>query len=270
VNGRALWLDLPDGRIEAAWWGDGNAVIVLLHEGLGCVALWRDLPEWLAATLRCRVFAYSRFGYGQSDPRPLPWPLNYMHDEALRVLPQVLQAAGIERALLLGHSDGGSIATIHAGAAADPRATALVLIAPHFFVEPAGLQAIRMIGAEYRDGPLRERLARYHRNVDVAFRGWHDAWTAPGFAAFDLTAELAAVRVPILALQGADDAYGTAAQLDAITRHATVPTETLLIPGARHAPHLEAPDATRAAIAGFIARATSAGSMDRRRAAGEL
>lgn len=205
MTARSLWLELDEGRIEAAWWGDGEPVIVLLHEGLGCVALWRDLPAWLADTLHCRVFAYSRFGYGQSDPKPLPWPLRYMHDEALGVLPRVLELAGIERAILLGHSDGASIATIYAGGTTAPRADALVLVTPHFFVEDAGLAAIKAIGREYREGALRERLARYHRNVDVAFYGWHDSWVDPGFRAFDLTAELAGVRVPILALQGAED-----------------------------------------------------------------
>jgi pimeloyl-ACP methyl ester carboxylesterase len=227
---------------------------VLLHEGLGCVALWRDLPLRLAASTGCRVFAWSRFGYGRSDPVILPRPTTYMHQEALDVLPRVLDAAGIGRAILIGHSDGGSIAAIHAGAVRDPRITGIILIAAHFFVEQQNLQSIVQIGAEYETTDLRARLARYHSNVDNAFRGWHDAWLDPRFREFDLTSYLAGITVPVLALQGADDPYGTAAQLRCLERTVRSPLETRMIAGARHAPHLEAPvrETTLAAIAWFV------------------
>ena len=245
---------LDSRSLEAAWWGpdtEKTPTLVLLHEGLGCVALWRDVPERLAADTGCRVFAYSRFGYGQSDPAALPRPMTYMHDEALEVLPRVLDAAKIRRAVLVGHSDGGSIAAIHAGAVRDPRIAGIVLIAAHFFVEDLNIQSIARIRDEYETTELRTRLARYHANVDVAFRGWNDAWLDPRFRDFDITAYLPNIAVPVLGLQGADDPYGTAAQLHTLQRMVRSPLETRLIPGARHAPHLEAKEATLASIAAF-------------------
>jgi pimeloyl-ACP methyl ester carboxylesterase len=248
---------LDGRRLEAAWWGSdtGNpATLLLLHEGLGCVALWRDLPQRLAADTGCRVFAYSRFGYGRSDAVSLPRPMTYMHDEALNVLPRVLDAAGISRAVLIGHSDGGSIAAIHAGAVRDPRISGVVLIAAHFFVEESNLQSIAQIGTEYATTELRARLARYHADVDNTFRGWHDAWLDPRFREFELAEYLAGITVPVLALQGADDPYGTAAQLSCLERTVRSPLETKLIAGARHAPHLEAAAraTTLAAIVRFV------------------
>jgi pimeloyl-ACP methyl ester carboxylesterase len=243
--------------LETAWWGPGPdraPTLVLLHEGLGCVALWRDFPEALVAATGYGVFAWSRFGYGGSDPVTLPRPMSYMHDEALAVLPRVLDAAGVRRAVLIGHSDGGSIAAIHAGAVRDPRVCGVVLIAAHFFVEELNIASIAAIRATYEEGDLRARLARYHRDVDVAFRGWNDAWLDPRFRAFDITEHVARIPVPVLALQGAEDPYGTAEQLRVLERVALCPVETRLIAGARHAPHLEAKDATLAAIVPFVRR----------------
>jgi pimeloyl-ACP methyl ester carboxylesterase len=244
--------------LETASWGPGPdraPTLVLLHEGLGCVALWRDFPEALVAATGCGVFAWSRFGYGGSDPVTLPRPMSYMHDEALAVLPRVLDAAGVRRAVLIGHSDGGSIAAIHAGAVRDPRVCGVVLIAAHFFVEELNIASIAAIRATYEEGDLRARLARYHRDVEVAFRGWNDAWLDPRFRAFDITEHVARIRVPILALQGSEDPYGTAEQLRVLERVAHCPVETRLIAGARHAPHLEAKEATLAAIVPFVRRA---------------
>jgi pimeloyl-ACP methyl ester carboxylesterase len=245
-------IQLDGRRLETAWWGPDTAhtsTIVLLHEGLGCVALWRDVPERLAAETGCRVLAYSRFGYGNSDLAVLPRRMTYMHDEALDVLPRVLDAAGIERAVLLGHSDGGSIAAVHAGAVHDPRIAGIVLIAAHFFVEDQNIASIARIRTEYETTDLRSRLARYHTNVDNAFRGWNDAWLDPRFRDFDITGYLPKITVPVLALQGADDPYGTVAQLNVLERTIRSPLETKLIAGARHAPHLEAKPTTLAAIA---------------------
>jgi pimeloyl-ACP methyl ester carboxylesterase len=182
----------------------------------------------------------------------LPRPMSYMHDEALTMLPRVLDATGVQRAVLIGHSDGGSIAAIHAGAVRDPRVLGVVLIAAHFFVEELNIASIAAIKASYEEGDLRSRLARYHRDVEVAFHGWNDAWLDPRFRAFDITEHAARIRVPVLALQGAEDPYGTAEQLRVLERVAHCPVETHLITGARHAPHLEAPEATLAAVVPFV------------------
>ncbi|HEY7581168.1 MAG TPA: alpha/beta fold hydrolase [Acetobacteraceae bacterium] len=241
--------------LEARWWGPGPEdapTLVLLHEGLGCVALWRDFPEVLVETTGCGVFAYSRFGYGGSDPVTLPRPMSYIHDEAIDVLPRVLDAAGVHRVVLIGHSDGGSIAAIHAGAVRDPRVAGVVTIAAHLFVEEINIAAIRAIRVTYATGDLRARLARYHRHVDVAFHGWNGAWLDPRFRDFDISGQASRIAVPVLALQGSDDPYGTDEQLRLFERLATCPVATRLISGARHAPHLEARDATLEAIVPFV------------------
>ena len=255
---RPRTIAIQGGGLETASWGPDPAqgpTLVLLHEGLGSVALWRDLPETLAAATGCGVFAYSRFGYGHSDPTALPRPMTYMHHEARVVLPQVLQAAGISDMVLLGHSDGGSIAAIYAGtpaARSGVRLRGLVTIAAHFFVEDLNISSIRQIRADYETGDLRRRLARYHRDAAAAFRGWNDAWLDPRFRDFDITGLLGEIPVPVLALQGADDPYGTEAQLQVFAEGVPVPITTALIQDARHAPHLEAPEATLAAIVRFI------------------
>jgi pimeloyl-ACP methyl ester carboxylesterase len=245
-----------DGRaIETQWWGpdaDQAPTLVLLHEGLGCVALWRDFPEALASATGCGVFAYSRFGYGASDPVTLPRPMTYMHDEALSVLPRVLDATRVRRGVLIGHSDGGSIATIYAGAVRDARVAGVVLIAAHFFVEEINIASIADIKANYEQGDLRQRLAKYHRDVDVAFRGWNDAWLDPRFRAFDIADHVARIQAPVLALQGAEDPYGTPEQLRVLERLASRQVETWLMPDARHSPQLEAKEATLAMIVPFV------------------
>ena len=245
--------------METACWGpepDEAPTLVLLHEGLGCIALWRDVPEKLAAMTGCGVFAYSRSGYGQSDLVTLPRKLTYMQDEARDVLPIVLAAAGIHQAVLVGHSDGGSIASVHAGVVGrNSGLLGLVTIAAHFFVEDLNIASIRQIQQTYETTDLRTRLARYHRDPDVAFYGWSGAWLDPGFRSFDLTACLPDISVPILALQGVDDPYGTGEQLRVMAAHARAPIETVMIQGARHAPHLEAKETTLQLIADFVATA---------------
>jgi len=239
--------------LETRWWGpppDAAPKLVLLQEGLGCVALWRDFPEALADAARCGVFAYSRVGYGASDPATLPRPIRYMHDEATDVLPRVLDVAGVRKAVLLGPSDGASIAAIFAGELRVPRVAGVVMIAVHVFVED--LATIRAISETYEHGDLRARLARYHRDVDVAFHGWSGAWLDPRFRAFDITGQFGRIRIPALALRGTDDPYGSAEQLRAPKRAATCSVQTQLIAGARHAPHLETRQETMAAIVPFV------------------
>jgi pimeloyl-ACP methyl ester carboxylesterase len=244
-------------RIEAQWHGpkpDQAPTLVLLHEGLGSVAMWRDFPRALAARAGYGVLVYSRRGYGKSDPRPLPWPRSYMHDEAFDVLPHVLDHAGIRKTVLIGHSDGASIATIYAGGVQDFRVRGLALMAPHFFVEDISIESIAAARQAYEQGDLRERLARYHCDVDVAFWGWNRAWLDRGFRDWRIDDYVAHVRVPMLMIQGADDQYGTTAQLKLAEEDAYCPVETLVLENCRHSPHLDQPEATLSAITDFTYR----------------
>ncbi|MBI3436131.1 MAG: alpha/beta fold hydrolase [Proteobacteria bacterium] len=227
--------------------------VVMLHEGLGCVGLWGDFPDHLQAATGAGVFIYSRAGYGQSDPVALPRPLDYMRTEAVDILPKLLDAIGFRRGLLIGHSDGASIATIYAGSIQDHRIRGLVLIAPHFFVEDIGLSAIAQARELYAHGDLRQRLARWHDNVDVAFRGWNDAWLDPQFRSWDITDALAYIRVPMLALQGTGDQYGTMRQIEVAREECYCPLEIALVE-ARHAPHKEEPAQTLTIVSGFVNR----------------
>ena len=241
-------------RLEAVAYGPppGSApTIVMLHEGLGCVALWRDFPAKLAEATGWGVFAYSRAGYGASDPVDLPRPLDYMTLEARSSLPQILDALGFERGILLGHSDGASIATIYAGEHPDDRLEGLVLMAPHLFAEAPGLASIAEAKRAYETGDLRERLAKYHTHVDSAFLGWNGAWLDPGFKAWNIEEFVDRWRAPSLLIQGADDQYGTLAQIRAIGRRSPAPVQSLILDDCRHSPHLERRQATLVAIIRF-------------------
>lgn len=229
------------------------ATLVLLHDGLGCVALWRDFPERLAVATGLGVLVYSRAGYGTSEPEPLPRPLDFQTQEA-HVLSDVLEAAGIRRAILLGHSDGATMAAIHAGSLPTPRVRGLILIAPHFFVEAMGIAEIARAREAFETGDLAARLARYHMRPEVAFRSWADCWLDPGFADWNVADALDYIRVPILAIQGEDDQYGTLAQIAEVETRAYCPVETLILPGCRHNPHLEQPDKVLESITMFVAR----------------
>jgi pimeloyl-ACP methyl ester carboxylesterase len=247
-------------RLEVARHGpspDAGPALVLLHEGLGCVGMWRDWPARLARETGRGVLVYSRAGYGASDPVPLPRPLDYMQREGEDALPLLLDAAGVREALLVGHSDGGSIALVHAATAADPaRVRGLALLAPHVFCEEVSVRSIAAAREEYLHGDLRERLARYHGpNVDVAFWGWNRAWLDPAFFRnFDLRAYLPRVRVPTLVIQGDADAYGTLAQVEAIVGGVSGPSARFIFPGAGHTPHRDRPDETTRAIVEFASQ----------------
>jgi len=248
-----------DGHgLEFAWLGPQpheSATIVLLHEGLGCVAMWRDFPERLAQLTGLGVLAYSRAGYGRSDPVTLPRPLSYMHDEATIVLPAVLDHWALRSVIPVGHSDGASIAAIHAGVTRDRRLRGLVLMAPHFFVEQVSVDSICQAKVAYETADLRDRLARHHgANVDCAFRGWNDAWLDPGFRDRNIEPFLAGIEVAMLVIQGLDDEYGSARQVAAAERQSGGPVETRLLDNCRHAPHRDRPEETLAAIAAFVAR----------------
>lgn len=251
------FLELGDMRLEYRMIGPrphDAPTVVMLHEGLGCVGLWNEFPGKLAAATGAGVFVYSRAGYGQSSPVRLPRPLTFMHDEAKVVLPQVLDAIGFRRGILLGHSDGASIAAIYAGSMQDHRVRGLILIAPHFFTEDMGIAAIARTKEAYASTDLRAKLARWHADVDVAFRGWNDAWLDPDFRTWDITTELAYIRVPVLIVQGQDDQYGTVKQIEAAERECYCPVEVSLLPGVGHSPHREAPRLLLDIVAGFASR----------------
>ena len=242
-------------RLEYACHGPppGDApTLVMLHEGLGCVALWRDVPARLAEATGWGVFVYSRQGYGASEPADLPLPIDYMTREAMDVLPEVLDAIEFCEGALLGHSDGASIAAVHGGRVRDGRVCGVGLIAPHFFTEPGGLAAIAAARDAYDHGDLRAKLAKYHADVDCAFRGWNDAWLNPRFHHWNIEEVLDTIPVPVLAVQGDADPYGTLAQVEVIERRCPAPVTRLILPGCGHAPHLEAGAEVMPAIARFL------------------
>ena len=240
-------------RIEAAWWipdEPRGVPIVLLHDGLGSLTRWRDFPDELAHVTKRRVLAYSRFGYGWSDPVNAPRDPRYMHDEAARV-PEILAAAGIERAVLFGHSDGGSIAIMAAADHPDTVA-ALILQAPHVFVEDLSVASVEATTASFHTTDLRERLGRYHRDVDETFAGWSDVWRSQAFRDWNLVSYVPHTRCPMLLIQGEDDEYGTLAQLDAITSQARGPVQQLVLPACGHSPHKDQPERVLEAVAAFL------------------
>jgi pimeloyl-ACP methyl ester carboxylesterase len=242
VAGRRLEaLDLPGD--------DGRAPLVLLHEGLGSVGLWRGLQGLLAAATGRRVIAFSRFGHGRSEPPAAPRTEAFFHQEALEVLPAVLSTLHAERPLLVGHSDGGSIALIAGGVLP---VTGIVVLAAHVFVEQLTVSEIARVRVAFVDGELRERMSRHHDNPDAAFWGWCDVWLDPGFRAWSLDAEAAQVTAPTLVIQGSEDPYGTLAQVDRIVAAIGPSAQRLILPGG-HSPHLERPDDVVAAITQFTA-----------------
>jgi pimeloyl-ACP methyl ester carboxylesterase len=229
----------------------GKPTLVFLHEGLGCVALWREFPDRLAKALGCPAVVYSRLGYGQSDGLNAGTNhrrnARFMHDEALVALPALLDALGVQNPILVGHSDGASIALIHAASSGRPVA-GLVLMAPHVFVEAVTVTSIAKIAETYETTDLRQRLTAYHSHVDDAFRGWADIWLSPTFRTWSLGAEVQALRVPTLVIQGEDDEYGTLAQVDAISEAAPGPVTRCVLANCRHSPHRDQEKVVIAAV----------------------
>ena len=235
--------------------GRARAPIVFLHEGLGSVAMWRDWPASVCAATGREGIVYSRQGYGESDPIPDvrsagKLAVDYMHREAREVLPALLAALAVDRPVLLGHSDGGSIALIHA---ADFPVTACVVMAPHVIVEDISVRSIAEARAAYEKTDLRDRLKRYHADVDCAFWQWNDIWLDPAFRAFDIRPECRRIEAPVLAMQGEADPYGTLRQIDEVA-----PTlgrcERRVLTQCGHSPHRDQPDVSRRAIAEFLAQ----------------
>lgn len=250
------FIDVDGARLECRWAGPrrgtGAPVLVFLHEGLGSVSLWRDFPELVAAATGLSAFTYSRQGYGGSSPVALPRPLDYLEREGRDVLPRVLDAAGISSAILIGHSDGASIALVHASSDGGGRVRGVAALAPHTFVEDMCVAAIARVRQDYA-ASLRPRLERHHgANVDGAFHGWNDTWLHPGFKAMDLRPYLPAITVPVLVIQGEDDEYATAAQVDAVTAGVGGTVRGLMLPDCGHSPHRDQPAAVIAAIADLV------------------
>jgi pimeloyl-ACP methyl ester carboxylesterase len=239
----------------------GRRPLVFLHEGLGSVALWRDFPDKVARRLGAPALVYSRFGYGQSDGLLAKNTPSFMHEEALKVLPRLLDAVGVERPLLVGHSDGGSISLIHAASSGRP-VHGLVLMAPHVFVEPVCTASIAKVRESYLTTDLKQRLAKYHAHVDDAFLGWADTWLLPEFEAWSIEDLVPSITQPMLLIQGLDDEYGTLEQLDRIEARARAPVQRLELASCGHSPHRDQEAAVLDAIVSFIRQQAPLGPED--------
>jgi pimeloyl-ACP methyl ester carboxylesterase len=232
--------------------GPGKPALVFLHEGLGSIRQWRDFPLQVVKATGCRALLYSRYGYGQSEVLAEPRVgVDFMHREALEALPELVEKLAIERPVLVGHSDGASIALIHAGAGHAVRA--LALMAPHVFVEPICVQSIRKASAAFDSTDLAQRLGKYHRDPHRTFHLWADVWLDPEFLKWNIEATLRAISCPVLAIQGEDDEYGTPAQLEAVRRGVRGPCALVKLAACGHAPFRDQPSATLDALTEFIA-----------------
>lgn len=245
-------LEVPGGRVEFVDVpGDpALAPLLFLHEGLGSVGLWRGFPQRIAAATGRRAVAYSRLGHGFSDLPARKRTPRFMHEEADAVVPALCAALGLSRPVLVGHSDGASIALLAA-----PAAAGVVAMAPHVFAEEVGLRGIEAARRAFTEGDLRERMRRHHRDPDVTFWNWNDVWLSPEFREWDLRPELAAITCPVLAVQGTADPYGTVAHVDAVRDAAKGPVELLVLDGG-HAPHLEHAAVVERAVVEFLAAAS--------------
>ena len=242
-DARLEYIRIPAGK-------PGLPPLIFLHEGLGSVAMWRDFPLKVAAACGAETIVYSRRGYGRSSKLPAKRGVDYMHREARETLPALIQALGLNRPLLVGHSDGASIALIHA--ASGNEVAGLVVMAPHIFVEDLTIVSIEAARDTYRASDLGQRLGRYHDDADHTFWGWNDIWLDPDFRAWNIEALLPAIRAPILAIQGEDDEYGTPAQVTGIRDRVRVPCTVALLPACKHSPHRDRPERSLELIRGFV------------------
>lgn len=246
VHGRKLEVRRITGRNRDA------PTLVFLHEGLGSVSMWRDFPEQVAQATGCAALVYSRYGYGQSDVLREPRAVNYMHFEALEVLPELLEQLTIREPVLVGHSDGGSIALIYAGVR--DRVKGLVVMAPHVFVEDLSVRNIAEAKTAFETTDLPQKLERHHADAEKTFRGWNDIWLHPDFRRWNIEEYLPRIDCPMLAIQGFDDEYGTMDQLEAIARQTGGPVELLRLADCRHSPHRDQPAVVIEAMSRFIGR----------------
>lgn len=240
-------------RLAYEWVGEGGGTLVFLHEGLGSIRQWRDFPARVAAATGRRALVYDRYGYGQSDVLAEPRVgTDFMHREALETLPALLAALEVERPVLVGHSDGASIALIYAGSGHAARG--LVALAPHVFVEDLSVRSIEAARRQFETTDLRRRLGKYHRDPVKTFHLWNDVWLDPEFRRWNIESFLPGIRCPVLAIQGEADQYGTMAQVEAIRRQVSGPCELVKLADCGHSPHRDEPEKTLAAIAEFVAR----------------
>jgi pimeloyl-ACP methyl ester carboxylesterase len=251
-------------RLDYEWIGPGPKdapTLVFLHEGLGSVAMWRDFPAKVAAATGLGVLVYSRYGYGKSDALQEARKVDYMHDEALITLPEVLTALGVRDPILVGHSDGGSLALLYGGSVAARRAgkgkdgpapLALITMAAHVFVERLSVDSIAAAKTAYETTDLPQRLGRYHDQVDKMFWGWNDIWLLPAFFHWNIEEYLPTIACPVLAMQGEDDEYGTIKQVEAIRDQAGGPVTVAMLPACKHSPHRDQLALTIETISGFL------------------
>jgi pimeloyl-ACP methyl ester carboxylesterase len=265
VTPETALLDLDGGRIEYEDipGDDARPALVFMHEGLGSIRLWRGFPARVAEATGRRAVTFARYGHGRSSLPPRPRTPAFMHEEAREVVPQVLDRLGLTEPILVGHSDGASIALIHA---AESPVSGVAVLGPHVFVEDETIAGIEAARDFFQNGGLRERMARHHDDPGAAFHGWCDVWLDPAFRDWNIEEFLPAITVPVLAVQGVDDAYGTLAQIDAIERGVGGPFERVVLPGG-HSPHLDQPEETVRAVVDFVGRVpalSGAGSPSRR------
>ena len=231
---------------------DGTPTLIFLHEGLGCIELWRDFPETLCTAAGCPGIIYDRKGYGGSDDYGGPWPLNYLEIESQIYLPELMKVCNLNDAVLIGHSDGGTIALLTAAALGE-QVRAVITEAAHIFVELVTLAGIRKAIEAFETTDLKQRLARYHGdNTETIFRRWADRWLSSSFYDWNIEHELPQITCPPLVLQGADDEYGTAAQVEGIARLVSGPVTVKLLPDCGHVPHFQARDRVLKEMAKFI------------------
>jgi pimeloyl-ACP methyl ester carboxylesterase len=247
---------IADGRIEYSFYEvkrPAAPTIVMLHEGLGALSLWRDLPRKLSNLVNCSVFVYSRHGYGQSDFINSKFNVKYMHKEALNILPKILNHFDISNPILYGHSDGASIALIHASSA-DTGIMGLILEAPHVFVEEISLNGLKDAKKAFEQGGLKAGLAKHHREPEMIFRCWNNIWLSPEFLTWNIVSCLSNIQCPALLIQGETDAYGTLSQLDTIEKNVSGICKKKILPNTGHSPHRENPKLVLRSIQQFISK----------------
>jgi pimeloyl-ACP methyl ester carboxylesterase len=254
------YLQIGSKKIEVQWHKSHGVqkdvpVLIFLHEGLGCIRMWKDFPKALAAKTGCPALVFSRLGYGKSDPSPLPWKINFMHNQAIKVLPQIIQKAQIKKFILIGHSDGGSIGIIFSGSPQlkDLKGLqGLITEAAHVFCEDMTVECIKQAKINYESNNLKQGLEKYHgSNTENAFRGWNDVWLNPQFMQWNIEKYLKKIRVPMLSLQGKDDQYGTKKQIISIKSHVKN-IKTYMVDHCRHSPHNDQPEIILKTMARFI------------------